>query len=78
MYRSYKNFTESLFLEDIQNTGFNCDSEDMNTNLGKVVYTRSHLKNNFNKNSTNENKVRYKKQRNFCVNLRKKSYKRTL
>ena len=47
----------------------------MNKNLRKSIYTRSRLKNNFNKNSTNENKVRYKKQRNFCVNLRKKAIK---
>ena len=26
-YRSYKRFTESLFLKDIQNTNFDCDSE---------------------------------------------------
>ena len=86
MYRSYKNFNESLFLEDIQNTGFYCDSEDpnmfyeslvqkfkkivdkhapfkqktlrdnqapfMNKNLRKAIYTRSRLKNNFNKKPT--------------------------
>ena len=34
----------------------------MNKSFRKAIYTRSRLQNNFNKNSTNENKVRYKKQ----------------
>ena len=37
--------------------------------LGKVIMHRSRLKNNFNKQSSNENWDGYKKQRNFCVKL---------
>ena len=47
----------------------------MNKKLRKAIYTRSRLKNRYNKNPTNENKILYKKQRNKCVNLRKKAIK---
>ena len=108
-YRSYKNFNESLFLKDVQNIDFSCNSEDpnviyeslvqkfqniidkhaplkqktvrgnqapfMNKTLRKAIYTRSRFKNNLNKNPTDDNKIKYKKQRNLCVNLRKKAIK---
>ena len=47
----------------------------MNKNLRKAIYTRSRLKNRYNKNPTDDNKTQYKKQRNKCVNLRKKAIK---
>ena len=47
----------------------------MNKNLRKAIYTRSRLKNRYNKNPTDDNKSQYKKQRNKCVNLRKKAIK---
>ena len=108
-YRSYKKFNESLFLKDVQNLDFSCNSEDpnviyeslvqkfqniidkhaplkqktvrgnqapfMNKTLRKAIYTRSRFKNNLNKNPTDDNKIKYKKQRNLCVNLRKKAIK---
>ena len=47
----------------------------MNKILRKAIYTRSRLKNRYNKNPTDDNKIQYKKQRNECVNLRKKAIK---
>ena len=41
----------------------------------KAVMLRSKLKNNYLKNKTVENWSEFKKQRNYCVNLRKKSKK---
>ena len=49
----------------------------MNRTLSKEIMHRSMLKNKFNKNSTEENKILYKKQSNYCVHLfkrQKKSY----
>ena len=48
----------------------------MNKILSKAMMYRSKLKNNFNKNPTEENKTLYKKQRNFCVSLLRKEKKR--
>ena len=50
----------------------------MNKVLRRAIYTRSRLKNKFNKNPWEENKILYKKQRNKCVNLRKKAIKHIL
>ena len=47
----------------------------MNKTLSKAFMHRSKLKNNFNKNPTEENKELYKKQRNYCVSLLKKEKK---
>ena len=47
----------------------------MNKELRKAIYTRSRLKNKWNKNPTFENRAKYKKQRNKCVSLRKKAIK---
>ena len=47
----------------------------MTRDLRKAIYNRSRLKNNLNKNQTNENRIKYKKQRNKCVSLRKKGIK---
>ena len=44
----------------------------MNKALSKEIMRRSKLKNNFNKNPTEENRSLHKKQRNLCVNLLKK------
>ena len=44
--------------------------------LSKAIMTRSRLKNKFHKNPDNDNKVKYKKQRNYCVNLVKKEKKK--
>ena len=41
----------------------------------KEIYTRSKLKNKYNRNPTEENEARYKKQRNKCVSLRRKAVK---
>ena len=48
----------------------------MNKTLSKAFMHRSKLKNNFNKNPTEENKRLYKKQRNFCVSLLEKEKKK--
>ena len=47
----------------------------MNKDFKKAIYTRSRLKNKYNKNPTEEHKLKYKKQRNKCVNLGKKAVK---
>lgn len=47
----------------------------MNKKLRKAIYTRSRLKNNFNKNRTDENTAKYKKQRNKCVSMRRQAIK---
>ena len=48
----------------------------MNKNLLKAFMHRSKLKNKYNKNPTEPNKLLYKKQRNICVNLLKKEKKK--
>ena len=50
----------------------------MNMTISKEIMHRSKLKNNFNKNPTEENKTLYKKQRNYCVHLLKKTEKKLL
>ena len=42
----------------------------------KTIYERTHLKNVYNKNRSRENWNNYRKQRNLCMCLRKKSMKR--
>ena len=45
--------------------------------LQKAIYTRSRLKNIFNKNKSDENWLKYKKQRNILyVSLRKNAIKK--
>ena len=41
--------------------------------LGKAIMHRSKFKNIYNKKRTNDNGANYKKQRNFCVNLLRKT-----
>ena len=48
----------------------------MNKTLSKAFMYRSRLKNKFNNNPTNRNKVLYKKQRNYCVKLLKDEKKK--
>ena len=45
----------------------------MNKKLGKTIYSRSRLHNKFYESPSKENKVLYKKQRNKCALLRRKS-----
>ena len=47
----------------------------MTRSLTKAIMNRSRLKNRFIKNPNKENELRYKKQRNYCVNLLKKEKK---
>ena len=47
----------------------------MSKKLSKEIMHRSKLKNNYNKNPSEENRTLYKKQRNFCVNLLKREKK---
>ena len=47
----------------------------MNKDLQKAIYIRSNLKKKFNKLGTRESELKYKKQRNKCVSLRKKAIK---
>ena len=44
--------------------------------LSKAIMHRSKLKNRYNKNPTEQNKINYKKQRNFCVNLLRREKKK--
>ena len=102
-FRSYKNFGENLFREELKNalqdTGKEIEYDDfkqifmtilnlhapmkkkfirgnnapfMNKTLSQAFMHRSKLKNKFNKNPTDQNKVSYNKQRNYCVSLLKK------
>ena len=48
----------------------------MNKILSKAFMHRSKLKNNYNKNPTEENKTLYNRQRNFSVNLLRKEKKK--
>ena len=109
-YRTYKNFDESKFIEDLIYTDFSLQSDDpnenyssltrefskivekhtpvrkkfirgnhapfMNNELRKAIYTRSRLRNKFRKSPSNENEALYKKQRNKCVSLTRKSIKK--
>ena len=47
----------------------------MNKELRKTIYNRSRLKKIFFKHPTKQNEVNYKKQRNKCASLRRKSMK---
>ena len=47
----------------------------MNKNLKKEMMTRSRLLNKFRKNSNDDNKTAYKKQRNYCVKLLRETKK---
>ena len=44
----------------------------MNKTMSKAIMTRSRLENKFLNNSTEEYKINYNKQRNYCVNLLRK------
>ena len=48
----------------------------MNKTLRKVVMKRSEVERKYLKNRTNENRIRQKKQKNFCSNLYKKEQKK--
>ena len=48
----------------------------INKGLKKAIYKRSRLRNNFYKSPSKENEALYKKQRNKCVSLRRKSLKK--
>ena len=48
----------------------------MNKELRKAIYTRSRLRNKLCSSTSKENEALYKKQRNKCVSLRKKSIKK--
>ena len=48
----------------------------MNKTLSKAFMHRAKLKNAFNKNPSESNKVSYKRQRNFCVSLLRREKKR--
>ena len=49
------------------------DAPFMHKELRKAIYTRSWLRNRYFKNLTKENETSYKKQRNKCAWLRRKS-----
>ena len=49
------------------------NSPFMTKTLRKAIMHRSKLKNIYNKKRTNDNWANYKKQRNFCVNLLRKT-----
>ena len=45
----------------------------MNRDFQKAIYTRTRLKNKYWRDPSSENKLAYKKQRNLCVSIRRKS-----
>ena len=54
------------------------DASFVDKQLRKAIYTRTRLKNKIHRNPSKENKMAYKKQRNFCVSLRRKCMKNYL
>ena len=50
------------------------NSPFMNKKLSKAFMNRSRLKNRFSKNLNEEKKINSNKQRNYCVNFKKKYY----
>ena len=54
------------------------DAPFVDKQLRKAIYTRTRLKSKIHKNPSKENKIAYKKQRNFCVSLRRKCMKNYL
>ena len=54
------------------------DAPFMNKEFRKAIYTRTRLKNKFLKNPAEQNELMFKKQRNICVSLRRKSIKNHL
>ena len=58
-----------------KNHAFDYQIPFITKDLSKTIINRSRLHNNFLKNSTNENKILYTKQRNHSVSLLKKSKK---
>ena len=54
------------------------DAPFVDKQLRKGIYTRTRLKNKIHRNPSKENKMAYKKQRNFCVSLRRKCMKNYL
>ena len=109
-YRSYKNFSNTAFMETLikklsnenlvnKDNGFEkfCDISletlkkhapckkkhargnqtfFFNKDLSKAIMTRTKLRNIFRQNRSEENKIRYPKQRNVCVSLLRKTKKR--
>ena len=80
----YKDF-ESIFIETLNKHAPMKDkfvrannAPFMNKILSKAIMKRSRLKNTFLRNPDNNNKVKYKKQRNYCVNLVKRKKKEVL
>ena len=51
------------------------DAPFVDKQLRKAIYTRTRLKNKIHRNPSKENKMVYKKQRNFCVSLTRKCMK---
>ena len=49
-----------------------------NKDLSKAIMARTKLRNIFLQNKSEENKIRYTKQRNFCVSLLRKTKKTVL
>ena len=54
------------------------DAPFVDKQLRKAIYTRTRLKNKIHRNPSKENKMAYKKQRNFFVSLRRKCMKNYL
>ena len=54
------------------------DAPFVDKQFRKAIYTRTRLKNKIHRNPSKENKMAYKKQRNFCVSLRRKCMKNYL
>ena len=74
-YRSYKNFSNEAFreclLEKLSKEVFVNNSEGLQKQLSKEIMKRARLRNNFLRNRTEENKILYNRQRNYCVSFAK-------
>ena len=51
------------------------DAPFMNKELKKAIYVTSRTKNRFDKDPCNENRAKFKQQRNKCIKLRRRAIK---
>ena len=91
LYRCYKNFDHDIFrshlLKELSSSNLKKDEFDkekyirynrgsfITNDLRKAIMNRSRLLNKFRKKNTDQNKWAYKKQRNLCLKLLKRSKK---
>ena len=69
--RNYRNFKQTMKIKYLRGN----QGKFMTKDLHKVIMKRCRLQNKFLRDRTETSRKEYKKQRNFCVNLLKKTEK---